>query len=93
VVGFPAVESRAPVWIRRASFTQNLSQVRQEVFNLDQVLTKAGASLPLLDQRLAADLTRKGQQAEANDFAGALAALGGFVVVSSFVFFRRLRPE
>lgn len=84
---------RAPAWIKRASFTQNLSEVRQEVFRLDTALAEAAANLPILDQRTVENLSNASRKAEPTDFAGGLAGLGIFVAVSSFVFFRKLRPE
>jgi hypothetical protein len=82
-----------PAWIKRFSFTQDLSELRQEIFRFDSALTDAAANLPLLDQRFVANLAAAGKKAEAADFDGALASLGVFVVASSFVFFRKLRPE
>ena len=83
----------APMWLKRASFTQDLSAVRQGVFRLDSALLTAAESLPLIDKGFTADLARAGNRAKADDFNGALAALAGFVLLSSFVFLRRLRPE
>ncbi|PTX91020.1 hypothetical protein [Opitutus sp. ER46] len=83
----------APAWLKRASFTHDLKQVRQEVLRIDTALTRAGAELPLLDRHFAANLSAAGRRAAAEDVGGALAGLGVFVVLSSFVFFRRLKPE
>jgi hypothetical protein len=93
VFGVIATPPRAPAWIKRMSFTQNLSEVRQEVFRLDSALSDAAAQLPILDQRFAGNLAAAGKKAESTDFNGALLGLGIFVVGSSFVFFRKLRPE
>lgn len=93
ILGSVAAPPPAPVWIKRASFTQNLDQARREVFNLDEALTAAGEQLPLFNPHMAADLARAGDAAEATDTRGALGALAAFVVLSSFVFLRRLRPE
>lgn len=83
----------APNWIKRASFVRDLSEVRQEVFRLDTALTDAAAKLPLLDQRTVDNFTTAGKKAAPADFNGSLAALAAFVALSSFVFFRKLRPE
>ena len=83
----------APDLIRRASFTHDLGEVRARVLRLDAALTDAGTDLPLLDQRFARELKSAGAAAEGADFPGALAGLGVFCVISSFVFLRRLRPE
>ncbi len=88
-----ALQPRAPAWVTRMSYTHNLGQVRQEVFQLDRALGAASAELPLLDRNLKDSLARAGRKAESTDFGGALAALGAFVVGASLVFLRRLRPE
>ncbi len=93
LLGIIAAPPPAPDWFKRASFTHDLSEVRQEVFKLDAVLTDASAQLPLLDRRFATNLAAAGKKAEPADFNGALVSLGVFVVASSFVFFRKLRPE
>ena len=93
IFGMVASPPQAPHWIRRGSFTQDLSEVRQRVLRLDSALADAGNKLPLLDQRFADSLTRAGEKAQADDFSGALAGLAGLVALSSFVFFRKLRPE
>ena len=82
-----------PTWLRHASFTYNLNQVRQGTLRLDSALAVASESLPLLDQRFAANLGEAGRKVKTDDFNGALASLGVFVVMSSFVFLRRLKPE
>ncbi len=93
VMGVIAGPPRAPDWIKRTSFTHNLSEVRQEVFRLDTALGEAAAQLPILDQRFVSNLSAASKRAESTDFNGALIGLGIFVVASSFVFFRKLRPE
>lgn len=93
VFGTMAQPPRAPAWIKRMSFTQNLNEMRQEVFRLDNALNEAANSLPLFDQRTVTNLTNQGKKVEPTDFNGALVGLGFFVVASSFVFFRKLRPE
>jgi ABC-2 type transport system permease protein len=90
VVAQPPV---APLWLKRASFTRNLSEIRQEVLRLDDALVTAGESLPLLDQNFAQNLTKMGHRAESGDFTGALVSLGLFVVASSFVFTRKIRAQ
>ena len=93
LLGTVAAPPKAPDWIKRASFTRNLNEVRQDVFRLDSVLTDAGMNLPLLDRRFAGNLTRAGQKAQATDAGGAMVGLAIFVGLSSFVFLRRLRAE
>jgi hypothetical protein len=93
VIGSIAAPPNAPAWLKRASFSHDLDQVRQQVFRVDTALTDAATKLPLLNQRFADNLNRAGEKAQASDFVGALAGLGILVGLSSFVFFRKLRPE
>jgi len=88
-----AAQPRAPEWIKLSSYTRNLGEVRQEIFRLDTALGDAAANLPILDQRLVANLAKAGKLAEATDFTAALVALGVVVGASSFVFFRKIKPE
>ncbi len=83
----------APDWLKRASFSHDLSVVRQEVFHLDTALADAGAQLPLISKQFASNLTSSSKAAEPVDFSGAIASLAAFGVLSSFVFLRKLRPE
>jgi ABC-2 type transport system permease protein len=93
ILGAVAKPPGTPAWLRRASFTENLNEVRQGILRLDTALIAASQNLPMLDQQLARNLGRAGQKVEPDDFRGGLTCLGVFVVLSSFVFLRRLRPE
>lgn len=93
VLGVMGTPPHSPAWIKRMSFTHNLGEVRAQVLNFDDALTVAGNQLPLLDRDFASELKQAGARASGNDFQGALVALGLFIVGSSFVFTRRLRPE
>ena len=93
IMGAVAKPPGAPQWLRRASFVHNLNEARQGILRLDDALVTAGESLPLINQRFAQNLTSAGRKAGGSDFDGALVSLGLFIVASSFVFTRRLRPE
>ena len=93
ILGAVAKPPEAPTWLKRASFVENLHEARQGILRLDVALIEAAETLPLADQRLARNLGRAGSKASPDDLNGALASLGVFVVLSSFVFLRRLRPE
>lgn len=82
-----------PDWIGRASFARDLAQVRQEVFQLDSALKEAVESLPLLDRNVSQTLSRVGDKMAPTDAAGAAGGLAVLVVLSSVVFFKKLRPE
>jgi hypothetical protein len=93
ILGAVSKPPGTPLWLKRASFTENLDEVRQGILRLDTALIAASENLPLIDRQLSQNLGRAGKKVEPDDFNGALASLGVFVVLSSFVFLRRLRPE
>jgi ABC-2 type transport system permease protein len=93
IVGAVAKPPQAPVWLKRSSFVHNLNEVRQGILRLDTALLDVSENLPFIDERLARNLGEFGKKAGTNDFNGALGSLGVFVVLSSFVFLRRMRPE
>lgn len=83
----------APIWLRRASFTHDLGEIRQGILRLDTALARAAESLPIVDQRAARNIGEAGRRAEPDDFRGSLISLAALVGLSSLVFARRLRPE
>ena len=93
LLGAVAKPPRSPQWLKRASFTHNLGEVRQGVFELDRALLTAADALPLTDKGFVQNLQRGGNRARSDDFNGALASLGVFVALSSVVFLRRLKAE
>lgn len=93
IIGTLAINRNAPGWLRHASFTHNLSEVRQSVLRMDDALIRAGQALPLLDKNFAEKLKRGGQQNQATDLPGSLLGLGALVGLSSVVFLRKLRAE
>lgn len=93
IAGFIAGGKGAPEWLQQISFGHDLSQARQIIFRLDRALIEAGQNLPLINQQFAQNLTEAGKNATATSGTGTFVALGAFVAISSFIFFRRLRPE
>lgn len=89
IAGFP----NTPDWLRCASFSRDLSVVRQEVFRLDAALASAAETLPIVDQNFARNLERVGKQQQPDGTVGALLGLAGIAGASCFVFFRKLRAE
>ncbi len=89
IAHFPGV----PDWLRYTSFSFDLDQARQAIFQLDEILARAANSLPLLDSHLTQNLTKASQAAQTHHLAGALSGLALLVGASCVVFFRRLRPE
>jgi ABC-2 type transport system permease protein len=93
VVSIPASAPRAPDWLRRASFYQDLTDVRLKVFSLSDALSDAAEQLPLLNERFVQSLKAGATRATPVDHRGALGALAAFIALSSVVFLRRIRPE
>jgi len=89
VAGLP----HAPSWIQRASFSRDLAELRQEAFRLDTALLEAVETLPLIDRSFTRNLAEVGRKAAPVDTAGAAGGLAALVVLSSVVFFKKLRPE
>jgi len=79
--------------MKRSSFVLNLGEVRSGVLRLDEALITVAQDLPLTDQRFARNIGAAGKLTETTDLNGALVSLGIFVVLSSFVFLRKMRPE
>ena len=93
VAGTIAKPPGTPDWMKRASFSHDLSEVREAVFKVDEALEQVGTELPFLDRSVANSFVQVGRKAEAKDLPGSIAGLGVFVALSSVVFFRRLRSE
>jgi ABC-2 type transport system permease protein len=93
ILGTIAAGPQTPLWLKRASFTYNLDQVRSGILQPDAALTEAAEVLPITSGELTDLLARGGARSRASDFPGALASLAAFVALSSVVFLRRLRPE
>ena len=93
IIGAVATPPKAPTWMKRSSFVLNLGEVRSGVFRLDEALATVANDLPLTDQRFARNIGAAGKMTETTDLNGALIGLGVFVVLSSFVFLRKMRPE
>lgn len=93
VAGTMAKLPSSPSWLQHASFSYDLSQVRQQVFRLDEALTAASTQLPLMDQNLVRNLASSGKNAAPVDSAGALLGLAMLTIAGSAVFLRRLRSE
>ncbi|MGC4072047.1 MAG: hypothetical protein QM760_05935 [Nibricoccus sp.] len=93
IVGALAKPPQSPEWLKRASFTYNLDETRKSVLRLDTAFADAASKLPLLDQSVVDKLKRGSREAAADSLPSTLKALGLFVVLSSVVFLRKLRPE
>jgi len=82
-----------PDAVRATSFSRNLEEVRQDIFRVDEILIKAGETLPLVDRSLTNNMLSVGQRESKRSATGAYIGLAAIVVVSSLVFSRKLRPE
>jgi hypothetical protein len=82
-----------PEWVRHASFSHDLRVTRDAVFRLDEALTKAGDSLPLLNREITESLSEAGARVQPRDLGSVVTGLAALVALSFVAFFRRLRPE
>ena len=80
-------------WLRYGSFSGDLGEIRKRVFRFDAVLARAADDLPLFNQSLKASLRRASDTSATSNAKGATVGLGILVLLSSGVFFRKLRPE
>jgi len=83
----------APNFLRAASFQRDLNILRQSIFRVDEVLIKAGETLPLVNRSMARNLVQVGQHEQTHDAAGAAVGLVALIAASSVVFTKKLRPE
>lgn len=93
VAGSIALIPEVPVWMQRGSFTRNLDEARKGLLNPAEAYLTAARDLPFTNKEFAQSLEQAGNEAKSTDFHGALFSLGGFVLLSSFVFLRRIKPE
>jgi ABC-2 type transport system permease protein len=93
VLGVVAAHPNNPPWLRHASFSQDLMEIRESVFRFDTVFTRAADELPLFNKSLAANLHRAAEKTAPIYTRDAAVGLGVLVLLSLSVFFRRLRPE
>jgi ABC-2 type transport system permease protein len=93
VLGGIASVPLLPIWIRRASFTHNLEEARTSIFAVSEILYDAAKELPLADRGTTRGLNEGGKLFASADLTGALIGLAVIAGASSFVFFRKLRPE
>ena len=93
VAGAIASIPTTPGFVRVASFSHDLTEVRKSIFRLDEVLKKAGETLPLSNRKMADSMVRVGEHEQSHSATGAYLGLAAIVTVSSVVFSRKLRPE
>lgn len=93
LVGTLAQIPDAPNWLRHASFSYNLNQVRLEVLPVTDAFADAAEQLPLLDPSTKRDFARAAERTRSEHFPGAVIGLGVIVALASSVFLRRLRVE
>jgi len=83
-----------PSVVRAASFSHDLNVIRQDIFKLDEILVKAADVLPLTDRSITNNMRRIGQHESSHDsITSAYIGLAAMVIISLFVFSRKLRPE
>jgi ABC-2 type transport system permease protein len=93
IAGALASAPHTPVWIQRASFSQDLAQVRQTIFDLDHALGDLATKIPLFDRSFSDKLSSASKAAEAKDATGGLISLAVISALCSAIFLRKLRSE
>ena len=93
LVGFIANIPDAPAFVRHASFSYNLSELRQTLLGIDDAFAAAASQLPILSERVTQNLSRGAEKLAATHEYGALIGLGVLGAASCAVFFRKIRPE
>lgn len=93
VAGAIANIPTTPGWVRHASFSYDLRQLRGEIFRPDEVLAEAAKSLPMMDRNVTDNLSEASRVLETESVTGPAVGLAVLVGLSCVVFFRRLRPE
>jgi len=93
LVGMLANFPFSPDWIRFASFSFDLREIRQAIFQVDDALMRAVSTLPMLNAETSNELESASVFMTAQDLRGAIAGLMVLVTLSSTLFFRRLRAE
>ncbi len=93
VAGFLAKVPAMPSWIRRASFSHDLGEMRGEVLRLDRALGEAAADLPMTSPKFVESLQRGGENAQPKDAGGSAAGLAVLAGAGALVCLRRLRAE
>jgi len=93
LVGMLANFPFSPDLIRYASFTYDLNELRQGIFQLDDALMRAASTLPMLNANTTGEIENASVFMNARNLWGAVAGLTVLVGLSSTLFFRRLRAE
>lgn len=83
----------SPDWLRHASFSANLTQVREHVIPVERVLLDAADKLPVLDPGFDRGMAQLAERVRPESPRGPIAGLVVLVVLSSTVFLRRIRAE
>lgn len=93
IAGSLASGPHAPTWLRLASFSHGLGEIRKSVFDLDGALLRASSQIPLLNQSITNSLNRAARASQPRDLPTSAAGLAGLVLLSSTLFLRKLRAE
>ncbi|MFT3828476.1 MAG: hypothetical protein QM691_02100 [Opitutaceae bacterium] len=93
IAGWIAQFPGTPDWLRYASFSFDLEQIRRVCFQLGDALARAADVLPLTDRNLTQNLAQAGRRAQATHTVGSFAGIATLVALSCTIFFRRLRPS
>lgn len=93
VLGGLAKHPFMPTWVKHASFSYDLSMVRDEVFRLSSVLQDAAGVVPMLSPELANEMVRASTTVGTDQITAVVIGLCTLVGLSMLFFLRRVKPE
>ncbi len=93
VLGGLAKHPYMPTWVKHASFTYDLTMLRDEIFNLSGVLQDAAGVVPMLSPDLARELVHVSRNVGTDQLTAVLIGLAVLVGGSMLFFLRRVKPE
>lgn len=94
VMGVIAGHGRVlPDWIRNLSFVHDLHIIRDEIFAMRDTLMDAASVVPILSDRLAANLTEVANQIQVSELTGVIVMLSLLVTGAVVLVRGRIKPE
>lgn len=82
-----------PEWIRSASFVHDLEVLQLAIFRPDEVVNRVVDMIPLLPPEAVEGMRQADIFLQPASLGTTITGLGAILIVSSLVFFRRLRPQ
>ncbi len=93
LLGIIARHPVLPDWVRHASFSYNLTLVRDETFAMGAALADAAGVMPLLSTEVARELQTAAQRFANGELTGAAIGLGVLVIGALALLLGKVKPE